>query len=245
MINKNLLKFSVLIVLLVILFSYCGKEDDLSWGDRTNGKTTAVFNSSLIYSILTDQDGNEYRAITVGTQTWMAENLRTTRYNDGTSIPNVTSKSEWLNIDTGAYCNYNNTSRTDTIATFGRLYNWHTVNSNKLCPSGWHVPTDEEWYILSDYLGGESVAGNKLKETDTIHWSNYILGTNETGFTALPGGARDYAGHFYANGYIGFWWSATESDSNYSWARSIDYNVELFRGKYNKGNGLSVRCLRD
>jgi uncharacterized protein (TIGR02145 family) len=137
----------------IILFTAfnCSKEKDVN---NTNGRTTALFNDELEYGTLTDQDGNIYKTITIGNQVWMAENLRTTKYNDGTAIPNVTGKSEWCALTTGAYCNYNNTKNVDTISTYGRIYNWYAVNTGKLAPPGWHVPNDEDWRTLTDYLGG-------------------------------------------------------------------------------------------
>jgi uncharacterized protein (TIGR02145 family) len=199
------------------------------------------------YGTMTDQDGNTYKTITIGTQTWMAENLRTTKYNDGTTIPNLTDDDEWAGLSTGAYCNYNNTNNTDTIATYGRLYNWYAVNTGKLAPNGWHVPTDAEWTQLTTFLGGESIAGDKLKETGTSHWVNPNTGaTNETGFTALPGGARDGYGSFFLFGYSGFCWSATDCDGTSAWSREMSYdrsNVLMLTGVNEVG--FSVRCVRN
>jgi hypothetical protein len=141
-INKKLL--GLLSFFTVQSFSFCSKSDDPTNGNSTNAKTTAVFNSSLTYGTMTDQDGNVYQTITTGSQTWMAENLRTTKYNDGTAIANVSTNSDWTNLSTGAYCNYNNTSNEDTIATDGRLYNWYAVNVGNLAPKGWHVATNSE-----------------------------------------------------------------------------------------------------
>ncbi len=142
---------------------------------------------------VTDIDNNHYEAVRIGSQLWMAENLKTTRYNDGTPIPLVTDSLEWDNLVTPAYCWYRN----DPVTygeTYGALYNLHVVSTGILCPSGWHVPSDAEWTVLSDYLGGESVAGGKLKEAGTTHWYTPNAGaTNETGFTALPGGIREAA----------------------------------------------------
>jgi|WetSurMetagenome_2_1015567.scaffolds.fasta_scaffold63125_4 uncharacterized protein (TIGR02145 family) len=243
---KNLLKTSVLIASVAIVFSSCSKDDDDS-GNSTNGKTTAVFNTGVTYGTLTDQDGNVYKTVTIGTQTWMAENLRTTMYNDGTSITNVTGVTEWGNLTTGAYCNYNNTTNTDTIATYGRLYNWYAVNTGKLCPTGWHVPTDAEWTTLTNYLGGEDAAGGKLKETGTKHWLSPNTGaTNETGFTALPGGDRGDDGAFYDIGHYGIWWSATENNTSDAWLRYMHYySSNVTRNYYSRKLGFSVRCVRD
>jgi uncharacterized protein (TIGR02145 family) len=177
----------------------------------------------------------------------MAENLRTTKYNNGTVIPNITSASEWMSLTTGAYCNYNNTTSNDTIANYGRLYNWYAINMSKLAPNGWHVPTDAEWTTLTTYLGGESIAGGKLKETGTTNWySPNTDATNETGFTALPGGIRYYYGTFQSFGHFGLWWSATEDGANSAWDRSMSYNIsDAYRNNYNKELGFSVRCVKD
>jgi uncharacterized protein (TIGR02145 family) len=136
-----------------------------------------------------DFEGNVYKTITIGTQTWMADNLRTTKYRNGDAIPEVTDSSAWINLITGAYCNYNNTRNNDTIVSYGRFYNLYAVTDNRnICPTGWHVSTDAEWTTLTDYLGGASVAGDKLKEKGTTHWESPNAGaTNEIGFTALPG----------------------------------------------------------
>ena len=245
---KNL-KISVIIALLALVFSACEKDDDNdpSSNSPLNGKTTAVFNPSVNYGTMTDQDGNVYKTVTIGTQTWMAENLRTTKYNDGTAIPLVTNNTTWVNLTTAAYCNYKNTSNTDTIATYGRLYNWYTVNTGKLAPTGWHVPTDAEWATLTTYLGGESVAGGKLKEPGTTHWrSPNTVATNETGFTALPGGYRKNTGYFILIGTGGYWWSATENYASDVWGRAMNYIYsEVYSDDASKKLGFSVRCVRD
>jgi uncharacterized protein (TIGR02145 family) len=226
----------------LILASSCEKDDnEPSSGNSTNGKTTALFNPDVTYGTMTDQDGNVYKTVTIGTQSWMAENLRTTRYNDGTTIPNVLDNDEWKALTSGAYCNYNNTTRTDTIATYGRLYNWYAVNTGKLAPTGWHVATDVEWTQLTDYL---SIFEGKLRETGTSHWASPNTGaTNETGFTALPGGSR-FNGTFTSIGYYGYWWSATESITNYAWYRGIT-DTDIYRDDNVKELGFSVRCVRD
>src|ERR1039457_6330795 len=132
---KKIIKNLVLVLFVILVIIACKKEKS---DNPTNGKTTAVFNSAVTYGTMTDQDGNVYKTVTIGTQTWMAENLRTTIYNDGTAISNVTGATEWTNLTTGAYCNFNNTTSTDTIATYGRLYDWYAVNTGKLAPTGWH-----------------------------------------------------------------------------------------------------------
>jgi len=245
---KKLFKFSLFIASISIVFSACKKDDNgQSSSNPLNGKTTAMFNATITYGTLTDIDGNVYKTVTIGTQTWMAENLRTTKYNDGTAIPIVTDNIAWVNLNTGAYCHYNNTINADTIATFGRLYNWYAVNTGRLAPDGWHLPTDEEWTTLITYLGGESIGGGKLKEAGTMHWiySNEAA-TNETGFTALAGGYRIFDGTFSYIGENGSWWSATETDINLALAWHMTrYDSFANRFLYNKQPGLSVRCVKD
>ncbi|MEP7197676.1 MAG: fibrobacter succinogenes major paralogous domain-containing protein [Saprospiraceae bacterium] len=247
--RTNFLSYPLLIMGLFLVFaSSCEKDDDNPASDnQTNGKTTAVFNPAVTYGTMTDQNGNVYKTVTIGTQIWMAENLRTTKYNDGTSIPNITSYSVWDNLTTGAYCNYDNTSSNDTIATFGRLYNWNAVNTGKLAPTGWHVPSDAEWTQLSTYLGGESVAGDKLKETGTTHWNSpNTNATNKTGFTALPGGGRSSGGAFSGIGYAGYWWSSTAVSPGSAYCRAMDVSGSIvYRSYLGKNLGFSVRCVRD
>jgi uncharacterized protein (TIGR02145 family) len=193
---------------------------------------------------VTDTDGNVYHTVKIGTQIWTAENLKTTKYNDGTAIPQTTVI-PWGDLTTGAYCWYNDSSQYKTI--YGALYNWYAVNTGKLAPAGWHVPTDAEWDTLAEYLGGDSVAGGKLKNTGTTYWSSPNTGaTNSSGFSALPGGYRGDSGGFSNVGNTGCWWSATEYDASDAYHRGLDcINFNLFRGYYYKSCGFSVRLLRN
>jgi uncharacterized protein (TIGR02145 family) len=202
---------------------------------------------------IADADGNIYNTVTIGTQCWIKENLKTTRYNDGTTIPLVTDGSIWAILTSPAYCWYNNDPGTYK-ATYGALYNWYSVdassNGNKnICPTGWHVPTDGEWTILTTYLGGESVAGGKLKETGTTHWlSPNADATNITGFTALPGGYRFSYGSDLTIGSYGFWWSASEwdEDTQQGSDRNLYYGFgDILRGGGSKLYGCSIRCVKD
>jgi uncharacterized protein (TIGR02145 family) len=247
---KKTIKISVLVLFVILVIIACKKE---KIDNPTNGKTNAVFNPDLTYGTMTDQDGNEYKTITIGTQTWMAENLRTTKYSDGTTIPNVTDNTAWTNLTTGAYCNYNNTTSADTIATYGRLYNWYAaIGSGNIAPAGWHVPTETEWRTLIYYLGGFSVAGGKMKETGTTHWINPNIGaTNESGFTALPSGARSDLhstpiGKFAAMGYFGYYWSSTPIDTNYYLLPLVSH-LEAMVGQtgFYIPNGFAVRLIKD
>ncbi|MDP4203055.1 MAG: fibrobacter succinogenes major paralogous domain-containing protein [Bacteroidota bacterium] len=245
--RRKYLNLLVLITSLSIVSTSCSKDNDKS-DDAVKIITTAKFNPNVSYGNMTDQDGNIYKTITIGTQTWMAENLRTTTYNDGTSIPIVTEDNKWEALTTGAYCNYNNTIGKDTIATYGHLYNWYAVNTGKLAPIGWHVPSDAEWGILIAHLGNQDEAGNKLSETGTTHWNYYNKATNECGFTALPGGKRFSHGSFSFLGTNGFWWSSTTNNSysiDYSWFVLIDANQDVSRNFTIRKEGFSVRCIRD
>lgn len=193
-----------------------------------------------------DIDGNAYNTVTIGTQIWMKENLKTTRFRDGTAIPNITDNTEWTNQTTGAYCWYNNDTANKT--TYGALYNWYTVvDSRKLCPTGWHVPKVAEWTRLTTYLGGEIVAGGKLKAI-TLWNSPNTDADNSSGFTALPGGFRGYSPGYYD--YIsnnGYWWSASADYATTAWGYILNNNGSRVRlsNLYGKNLGYSVRCIRD
>jgi len=197
--------------------------------------------------IVTDLDGNMYNSVIIGTQIWMVENLKTTKYRDGSSILNVTDDAQWGNLSTGAYCDYNNIESHSTI--YGRLYNWYAVSdSRNIAPAGWHVATVDEWAILSTYLGGKSVAGGKLKTTGTTYWFSPNWGaTNESGFSALPSGCRNkYVGDFYGIGEDSYWWCTTEYSKPYAWVNFIEnYSREIYSSDRSKTYGFSVRCLRD
>jgi uncharacterized protein (TIGR02145 family) len=203
-----------------------------------------------------DFDGNIYHSVIIGSQVWMKENLKTTKYSDGTAIPNVTVNATWAALTNGAYSDYSNTPSNST--TYGRLYNWYAVDNNaatkvasnggkNVCPTGWHVPSETEWMTLANYLGGESIAGGKLKEAGTAHWQTPNTGaTNETGFTALPGGCRDYAGAFGGIVGGGGWWSSTAFSAPNAYYRLM-YSSNSYVRSYsdNKHYGFSVRCLKD
>lgn len=207
-----------------------------------------------------DTDGNKYQTIIIGNQEWMAENLRTTTYNDGTPIPNVTSINEWANLSTGAYSWYDNNQITYGNA-YGALYNWYAMNTLKLCPIGWHLPSIEEWSSLILQIDSNAnfdedelsiIAGGKMKSTRTVpdthpRWEKPNLGANdEFGFSALPGGFRVSSLDYGNLGYLGFWWSSTEYLSVYSWGVELNFGFEsINRSFYFKEDGLSVRCLKD
>jgi len=193
---------------------------------------------------INDTDGNSYGVIRIGTQVWLQENLKTTKLNDGTSIALTEGTSAWNSLTTSGYCWYNNNISYKT--TYGALYNWYTVNTGKLCPSGWHVADDNDWLTLKDFLGGDLVAGGKLKETGTTHWASPNTGaTDAYDFTALPGGWRTDAGSFQNINNFGYWWTSTLISPSV-WYRHIQNDSEkLFRATNSEKYGMSVRCIKD
>jgi len=214
---------------------------------NTSGSTFKVRVTAFETGTMTDIDGNVYQTVKIGDQWWMAENLRVTHYRDGKDIPHVMYSPDWKNCDIGAYCSYNNS---ETKAdTYGHLYNWFAVvHECNLAPAGWHVPTDAEWTTLTTYLGGKSVAGGKLKEAGTTHWTTPNTGaTNESGFTALPGGYRHCDdGNFIGLGYYATFWSASEYSSDAAMYRYLSYDYAgRFRSHSGKCYGYSVRLIRD
>jgi uncharacterized protein (TIGR02145 family) len=228
--------------------AYATNSTGTNYGNQVSFTTrsdTIAFNQTITYSTVRDIDGNIYKTVNIGSQTWMAENLKTTLYNDGEPIPIVTDDFAWDTYATGIFCYYENEYSNKYL--YGALYNWYAVKTGKLCPDGWYVPTDPEWTILTDFLGGESGAGGRLKETGTIHWNSPNAGaTNESGFTALPGGYRHYDGGFYSIGSDGMWWSATESPGNFAYYRYLFSGAQNMRSyDGSQRNGYSVRCLRD
>jgi uncharacterized protein (TIGR02145 family) len=196
------------------------------------------------FGIIKDVEGNAYKTVKIGDHWWMAENLKVTKYNDGLDIPFVSDELLWTNLINPGYCWWNNDI--ENKATYGALYNWYTVSTNKLCPKGWHVSSDAEWRSLISYLGGEYKFGVKIKETGTVHWWSPNAGTNESGFTALPGSFRYYEGPFGGIGYIGYWWTSTEYDAEWATYNFLDLsNGPGYSFWYNKKCGFSVRCVKD
>jgi len=223
--------------------------------------------------ILVDRDGNTYKTVTTGTQIWMAENLKTTRYNDGTTIPIVTDNMTWINLTTPAYCWFSNNENAKTI--YGAIYNWYVVNTGTLCPGGWHVPSDAEWTTLElflqnngfnydgtvdmdyDRMTNDKIAKSLASETywaestekGSIGNTDYPVYRNKSGFNALPSGFREYYFGFGGLGESGMWWSATEDtefNSNYCWYRQIHYDRSLVRRDHGrKVEGAAIRCVRD
>ena len=202
-------------------------------------------NQSLNFHFIpcTDGDGINYSVVTIGTQTWMAENLRTTKYSNGISIPYKTSEQEWLN-SADAYCWIDNDISNAEI--FGALYNWNSILTEVICPTGWRVPTDYDWGILIDYVGGSSMAGGKLKSSCSDLWYSPNEGaTNEFGFAGLPAGYRKHGGDFSLANMYGDWWAFTQECSDNAWVRSTNYfSAEANRFYFNKKCGFPVRCIK-
>jgi uncharacterized protein (TIGR02145 family) len=205
---------------------------------------------------VTDIDGNVYKTVTIGTQVWMAENLKTTKYRNGDTIPNITGDTKWRLLSTEAYCDYENTPGNSAI--YGKLYNWYAiVDSRYIAPIGWHVPTDAEWTTLENYVADNyGTYGSVAKAlASTTNWAlSSVAGTpgaapknnNSAGFTALPGGYRVSSGLFYNVGEYGGWWSSSEGSTLIAYCRYLHYIDSFLLRSYNgKECGFSVRCLKD
>jgi uncharacterized protein (TIGR02145 family) len=223
---KNLLHISFLFLLITLIYS-CKKSND---------------------TVIQDGDGNIYTSVKIGPQIWLVENLKTTRYNDGSPIPKVADFFTWSITNSDAFCWYANDSSTYK-PSFGALYNWYAVDKGKLCPKGWHVPSNDEWTALTAYLGGLSASSGKLKESGTLHWNSpNSESTNSSGFTALPGGYRSYSdGAFFSKGDNGSWWSSSPGPVFGAWMRAMtNYETTDVReiSTYLE-YGISVRCLKD
>ncbi len=210
-----------------------------AWVSLSGGKTGPI----------QDLDGNSYSTITIGEQIWMAENLKTSKYASGTPIPQIPSNLVWDTVSTGAWCWYENYDGFEE--PYGKLYNWHAVSGDSLCPEGWHVPTKDEWDLMVDYIGGLTVAGGKLKSRGTDYWVDpNEMGINSSGFNGLPGGVRKFTYTppvFEYQTTQGRWWSKTEGDmSSRAWRYILSYDDgEVYVDMNDKGWGLSVRCIRD
>ncbi len=193
-----------------------------------------------------DHDGNLYHTITIGTQTWTQENLKVTHFNNGDSIPKVSDDTPWINATHGAYCDYNRSS--DSALTYGHLYNWLVITDSRgIAPDGWHVPSDSEWLQLINYLGGNTLAGGKLKDTGTLYWQSPNAGANnQSGFTALPGGMRGNNALFSFINANDYFWSSTVNDTTSGWCRAMTYSDSSVYKLYAKTQvGISVRLIRD
>jgi uncharacterized protein (TIGR02145 family) len=236
--------------------NYSTVKTDIPASDKT-----ITFN----FVACSDADNYNYPVVTIGTQVWMAENLRTTKYNDNSAIPLVTANTAWAALTTPGYCWYNNDATTYK-ALIGAIYNWYSVNSTSsggknVCPVGWHVPTDAQWSALANYLtingfgyGGSGVGIAKSIAASTGWLTSSTAGTpgndkasnNSSGFTALPNGLREWEGSFGSFSSYGFLWSSTESVTDFAWGRQMYSDVSTFdRNNIFKFYGAVVRCLRD
>jgi uncharacterized protein (TIGR02145 family) len=230
--------------ILFVAFTACNKDDVNPKNVSTNQ------NPNPTSGTVTDIDGNVYHTVTIGTQVWMVENLKVTHFRNGDSIPYLATAMEWSSAI--GCSDYNNSSANGS--TYGKLYSWYVVRDmRRLAPTGWHIPTVAEWNTLQAYLGDSMVAGGKMKETGTVHWFSPNTGaTNESGFTALPGGYRDSNGSF-VGGTLGgnaSWWAYDELSQNLAFYRFIQYNNDNLLGggvatTQDKFCGLSVRCIKD
>jgi len=240
----------LLITLTTMAFTSCElieKDTQKETIDPVNSHSSVVFNPVKTYGTMTDFDGNTYKTITIGTQTWMAENLRVTHYSNGGAIPNITDNKAWTTLTTDAYCNYNNTKNADTLGTYGRLYNWYAViSTNNIAPKGWHVPTDAEWATLTQFLEGNGHDADNMIEVGTTHWiTRTYIATNASGFSAVPAGKRnDEDGKFYSLGTSANFWSCTKC-YDYGWGLNLSSGNSSYLNKFFKPSGFSVRLIKD
>jgi uncharacterized protein (TIGR02145 family)/uncharacterized repeat protein (TIGR02543 family) len=245
---------------------FSGWYSDSNFVNQVTGIVTGSTENKIFYAkwkcgdgIIMDIDGNIYHTVKIGNQVWTIENIRTTRYNDGKKIPNVTDSLAWSKLSTPGYCFNNNSSSASEMEKWGALYNWYAVNLGKLAPEGWHVPTDADWDTLVNYLTNIDIitSTNKVAKllasktdwatsTTTGAIGNDLLKNNASGFLALPGGYRNNDGSFYYQGEYGDWWSNMENDASTAYYRNLSYNSsELRRGNYYKCSGFSIRLVRD
>lgn len=252
-VGSNSFLYGIIILLMAIGFIYREEINDLLGSLRLKSELFVV--SKPDETLLDDMNIKNYKIVKIGNQIWMAENLRTTKYNDGTSIPNIRSKIGWRKLTSDAYCWLNNDIENKNI--YGGLYNWYAVNTGKLCPTGWHVPSDAEWTILINYLGGNLSAGSKMKSA--YGWLKNGNGSDVSGFSVLPGGNRNILGDLGEPGYGSFMWSSTETvlnnileyslgykEGNNAWEYTLGYqDGKVVRWTTEKTYGMSVRCIKN
>lgn len=231
--------------------AYATNSNGTAYGNEfqfTTASSPTQFNSSLTYGSVTDIDGNVYKTITIGEQDWMAENLRTTKYQNGDIIGTTPLPDTDISNEISPKYQWVFDANESNLLTYGRLYTWYAAtDSRKVCPAGWHVPSDAEWLALANFLGDHRVAGNKLKETGTNHWFSSNTGTtNETGFSAIPGGYRIFFGTFYGIGLNSTWWTSSESTTTTAKRWNTDHDITgIARDGHMKSFGVSIRCLKD
>lgn len=252
---NHTLNIGLYLLILIVLMFFVNMFSHVAYCQfQGNGKLTVTIPGSS--DIVLDLDGNIYHTVTIGSQVWFRENLKVTKFNDGSRIPFIENDSVWGRLHTTGYCYYDNDSLSYK-STYGALYNWFAVNTGKLCPKGWHVPTDKEWTSLDSLLKSEKytckgemhASGGKLKEAGTEHWDSPNTGaTNSSCFTALPAGTRGGGnGTFRVLGSYTGWWSSTDLMPMYAWFRTITFaSIVLNRDfGYLKSTGFSVRCIKD
>lgn len=213
---------------------------------ETTQDSTPFNPPSATSGTITDIDGNTYNWITIGTQQWLVENLKTIHYNNGDLIPEVTGNAAWAALATGAWCKYNNDAA--NLIIYGCLYNFSVAADVRgIAPTGWRVANKDDWDTLVSYLGGNGIAGGKLKEAGTAHWTTPNTGaTNETGFTALASGRRNFVGVYNSIGTDGVWWSSTEYSLANAWMMDMEHDTDdTVFGNSDKKNGCNIRCMRD
>jgi len=264
--NVSVYKFKIfkmkriLIILYVsILVLSCNKNE-------IESTDAILFNENVSYDELRDIEGNTYKTVVIGDQEWMAQNLRTTTYNDGSEIINLENENDWVADSNGACCMYENEDDQSAVIVYGMLYNWYAIETERLCPKGWHVPSVSEWDELGSFVSGN---GGKLKEKGNNHWVfGNTSGTNQTGFSAIPAGKRNDEvgnGEFYGRNGVSHFWSSTElttlgsvfgnvivADNPTSAIEcelymnsDVNYDSVFFLSNRPKNYGLSVRCVKD
>jgi uncharacterized protein (TIGR02145 family) len=240
--KKNSLTSLNLVLILIASSLISCKKDPVT---PTTTTPTTPTNSGNSSTSVTDVDGNKYAAVKIGNQNWMKFNLKVSKLNDGTNIPEIKPNDQWGQATTAGFSYYDNNNSNDSI--YGKLYNWYAVNTGKVCPTGWRVPTLEDWEKLSVFLGGDSISGGKLKYLNNNNWSNPTTqATNSSGFTALPGGMRWYNGSFGSKTGMGNWWAQNEMTSNTAaHIILINYSDMFSKSENFKKAGMSIRCIEN
>lgn len=249
---KELNKYPILFILFILfaflLFS-CDDNETTPENETPVVESEAIFNEDLSYGTMQDNEGNTYRTIEIGNQTWMAQNLRTTQFRNGDEIPEVTENADWPALTDAAQSSYENNDNEVFLATHGRLYNWFAATDNRnISPEGWHVPTIQEWETLAATLGGAENAGGQIKEIGEARWNAPNTNAdNSSGFTALPSGRREYTdGRFINQGFNTFWWTSSPYNPDYSWYYQVNYDIaSLNAANFHKQYGFAVRLVKD
>ena len=242
---RRIFRMRNVVAVAICLAASCGLMNCKPDCDKTDPKSSCYVpdTDKLGDKRIKDKDGNIYTEVTIGAQTWLKENMKTTTYQDGTPITNMTSDAAWASAVSGGYCWYNNSESNKN--TYGALYNFYVANSGKICPEGWHVPSTSDWHELINNCGKEATAGIQLKEAGTTHWVE-AGGTNASGFTALPGGQRTDDGTFYSLHDLASFWtviqiSANDAEKVFMEAVSNSASVSSTPIK----SGLSIRCIKN